>query len=71
MYEDETHEGARLVAYPRRLGGNLAALRQILNGPRRCQGVEATRSRSKASRGVRNPRLARGRSLSSSAMEVR
>ena len=33
MYEDETHEGARLVAYPRRLGGNLAALRQILNGP--------------------------------------
>ncbi len=42
--------------------------------PRQCQAVEATesvRSLVKTSRGVRNPRIARGRSLSSSAMASR
>ena len=37
----------------------------------RCQVVEATRSRSKASRGVRNPRVALGRSFISSAIALR
>ena len=48
----------------------------LIMSPRRCQVVEAMggcprRSRSKDSRGVRKPSVARGRSLSSSAIAVR
>ncbi len=53
-------------------GSHLGKMKRIRHG--RCQAVEATeslRSLVKTSRGVRKPRMARGRSLSSSAMASR